>query len=155
MQRLTGHGADTDNTLWKRSENAGWKALAQGARHLRFRDDHERNAAERIVQDALYAHCREHTTQGLRQSFPSTKEHHMSQPQRLNRRQVLPTARVLGIDATAGASSGVASAGLPFTEGSGPSTGQLEPLKHERFPACSLRCCTTIAYRFCGSAAGR
>lgn len=59
----------------------------------------------------------------------------MSQPNRLNRRQVLQTASVLGIGATAWASSNVASAaGLPFAEGSGLITGQLKPLKYEEIP---------------------
>jgi Fe-Mn family superoxide dismutase len=59
----------------------------------------------------------------------------MSQPKRLNRRQVLQTASVLGIGATACASSNVAAAaGLPFTEGSGLVTGQLKPLKYEAIP---------------------
>lgn len=59
----------------------------------------------------------------------------MSQPKRLNRRQVLQTAGVLGIGATAWVSSSVASAaGLPFTEGSGLVTGQLKPLKYEAIP---------------------
>jgi len=51
------NGADTDNTLWQRPEAAGLKAIAEGFRHLGFRDDHEINAAEWIVYDALYAYC--------------------------------------------------------------------------------------------------
>lgn len=57
------NGADTDNTLWNRPESAGLKAIAEGFRHLGFRDDHELNAAEWIVYDALYAYCREQTKQ--------------------------------------------------------------------------------------------
>ncbi len=53
------NGADTDNTLWHQPESAGLKAVAEGFRHLGFRDDHEVNAAEWIVYDALYAYCRE------------------------------------------------------------------------------------------------
>jgi hypothetical protein len=53
------NGADTDNTLWRRPEAAGLKAIAEGFRHLGFRDDHEINAAEWIVYDALYAYCEE------------------------------------------------------------------------------------------------
>ena len=34
------------------------------ARHKRCKDDHEQNAAEWIVYDALYAHCREMVTRG-------------------------------------------------------------------------------------------
>src|SRR5437764_8312964 len=53
------NGADTDNTLWKQLESFGLNAIAQGFRHLGFKDDHEINAAERIVYDALYAYCQE------------------------------------------------------------------------------------------------
>ena len=52
------NGADTDNTLWHQPESAGLKAVAEGFRHLGFKDDHEVNAAEWIVYDALYAYCR-------------------------------------------------------------------------------------------------
>jgi hypothetical protein len=52
------NGADTDNSLWNRSEAAGLKAIAEGFRHLAFKDDHEINAAEWIVYDALYAYCK-------------------------------------------------------------------------------------------------
>jgi hypothetical protein len=51
------NGADTDNTLWKRPEAAGLKAVAEGFRHLGFKDDHEILAAESVVYDALYAYC--------------------------------------------------------------------------------------------------
>jgi hypothetical protein len=53
------NGADTDNTLWHQPESEGLRAIAQGFRHLGFKDDHEVNAAEWIVYDALYAYCRE------------------------------------------------------------------------------------------------
>jgi hypothetical protein len=53
------NGADTGNTLWHQPESAGLKAVAEGFRRLGFRDDHEINAAEWIVYDALYAYCRE------------------------------------------------------------------------------------------------
>jgi hypothetical protein len=53
------NGADTDNSLWNRPESAGLKAIAEGFRHLGFKDDHQINAAEWIVYDALYAYCRE------------------------------------------------------------------------------------------------
>ena len=52
------NGADTDNTVWNSPEAAGLKAVAEGFRHLGFKDDHEINAAEWIVYDALYAYCR-------------------------------------------------------------------------------------------------
>lgn len=51
------NGADTDNTLWQQPESSGLKAIAEGFHHLGFRDDHEINAAEWIVYDALYAYC--------------------------------------------------------------------------------------------------
>ena len=51
------NGADTDNSLWHQPEAAGLKAIAEGFRHLGFKDDHEVNAAEWIVYDALYAYC--------------------------------------------------------------------------------------------------
>ena len=53
------NGADTDNSLWHQPESAGLKAIAEGFRHLNFRNDHEINAAEWIVYDALYAYCKE------------------------------------------------------------------------------------------------
>ena len=53
------NGADTDNTLWHQPEAAGLQAIAEGFRHLGYKDDHEVNAAEWIVYDALYAYCRE------------------------------------------------------------------------------------------------
>ncbi len=51
------NGADTDNTLYNQPEGSGLKAIAEGFRHLGFKDDHEINAAEWIVYDALYAYC--------------------------------------------------------------------------------------------------
>ncbi|MFN8179740.1 MAG: chromate resistance protein [bacterium] len=51
------NGADTDNSLWQRPEAAGLKAVADGFGRLGL-DDQEVNAAEWIVYDALYAHCR-------------------------------------------------------------------------------------------------
>ena len=53
------NGADTDNALWNQPEAAGLNAIAEGFRHLGLKDDHEINAAEWIVYDALYAYCRE------------------------------------------------------------------------------------------------
>ena len=52
------NGADTDNTLWHQPEGPGLQAIAEGFRHLGFRDDHEINRAEWIVYDALYEYCR-------------------------------------------------------------------------------------------------
>ncbi len=51
------NGADTDNTLWNRPEAAGLKAVAEGFRHLGFKDDFAINSAEWVVYDALYAYC--------------------------------------------------------------------------------------------------
>jgi hypothetical protein len=51
------NGADTDNTLWNQPEAAGLKAIAEGFRHLGYKNDGEIIAAESIVYDALYAYC--------------------------------------------------------------------------------------------------
>lgn len=59
------NGADTDNSLWNQPEAPGLKAIAEGFRHLGFKDDHEINAAEWIVYDALYAYCKEMVRRGL------------------------------------------------------------------------------------------
>lgn len=58
------NGADTDNTLWNQPEGAGLGAIAEGFRHLGYKDDHAQNAAEWIVYDALYAYCQEMIRQG-------------------------------------------------------------------------------------------
>ena len=58
------NGADTDNSLWQQPEAAGLNAIAEGFRHLGFKDDHEINAAEWIVYDALYAYCQEMLRRG-------------------------------------------------------------------------------------------
>jgi hypothetical protein len=58
------NGADTDNTLWNQPESAGLSAIAEGFRHLGYKDDHEINAAEWIVYDALYAYCQEMIRRG-------------------------------------------------------------------------------------------
>jgi hypothetical protein len=58
------NGADTENTRWNQPEGAGIEAIAEGFRHLGFKDDHEVNAAEWIVYDALYAYCQEMVRQG-------------------------------------------------------------------------------------------
>jgi hypothetical protein len=58
------NGADTDNTLYQQPEASGLKAIAEGFRHLGFKDDHALNAAEWIVYDALYAYCEEMVRQG-------------------------------------------------------------------------------------------
>jgi len=51
------NGADTDNTLWNQPEGPGLEAIAEGFRHLGFKDDHDILAHEFIVYDALYAYC--------------------------------------------------------------------------------------------------
>ena len=58
------HGADTDNTLYHQPEGPGLEAIAEGFRHLGYKDDHAINAAEWIVYDALYAYCQEMVRQG-------------------------------------------------------------------------------------------
>jgi hypothetical protein len=58
------NGADTDNTLYNQPEGPGLEAIAEGFRHLGYKDDHALNAAEWIVYDALYAYCQEMVRQG-------------------------------------------------------------------------------------------
>lgn len=58
------NGADTDNSLWHQQESAGLNAIAEGFRHLGFKDDHEINAAQWIVYDALYAYAQEMVKHG-------------------------------------------------------------------------------------------
>jgi hypothetical protein len=58
------NGADTDNTLWNQPESAGLNAIAEGFRHLGYKDDHGVLAAESIVYDALYAYCQEMVRRG-------------------------------------------------------------------------------------------
>jgi len=58
------NGADTDNSLWNQPEAAGLNAVAEGFRHLGFKDDHEIIAAEWIVYEALYAYCQEMIRRG-------------------------------------------------------------------------------------------
>jgi hypothetical protein len=58
------NGADTDNTLYRQAEGAGLQAIAEGFRHLGYKDDHALNAAEWIVYDALYEYCREMVKRG-------------------------------------------------------------------------------------------
>jgi hypothetical protein len=58
------NGADTDNTLWNQPEGPGLEAVAEGFRHLGFKDDRQLNSAEWIVYDALYAYCQEMVRQG-------------------------------------------------------------------------------------------
>lgn len=58
------NGADTANTLYKQPEGPGLGAIAEGFRHLSYRNDFEINAAERIVYDALYAYCQEMIRRG-------------------------------------------------------------------------------------------
>ena len=58
------NGADTDNTLYQQSEGPGLEAIAEGFRHLSYKDDHALNAAEWIVYDALYAYCQKMVRDG-------------------------------------------------------------------------------------------
>lgn len=58
------NGADTDNTLYHQPEGPGLEAIAEGFRHLGYKDDHAVNAAEWVIYDALYAYCREMVKQG-------------------------------------------------------------------------------------------
>lgn len=58
------NGADTDNTLYNQAEGPGLNAIAEGFRHMGYKDDHEINNAEWIVYDALYAYCTEMIKRG-------------------------------------------------------------------------------------------
>jgi hypothetical protein len=58
------NAADTDNSLHHQPEGPGLNAIAEGFRHLGYKDDHEINAAEWIVYDALYAYCKEMVARG-------------------------------------------------------------------------------------------
>jgi hypothetical protein len=58
------NGADTDNSLWNQPEAAGLNAIAEGFRHLGYKNDHEVIAAESLVYDALYAYCQEMIRRG-------------------------------------------------------------------------------------------
>ncbi len=58
------NGADTDNSLWHQPESAGLNAIAEGFRHLGYRDDASIISAESIVYDALYAYCQEMVRRG-------------------------------------------------------------------------------------------
>lgn len=58
------NGADTDNALWQQPEGPGLEAIAEGFRHLGYRDDQAINTAEWIVYEALYAYCQESIRQG-------------------------------------------------------------------------------------------
>jgi hypothetical protein len=53
-----------DNTLYHQPEGPGLEAVAEGFRHLGFKDDHAQNAAEWIVYDAFYAYCQEMIKRG-------------------------------------------------------------------------------------------
>jgi len=53
------NGADTDNSLYAQPEGPGLGAVAEGFRHMGYKDDQEINAAEWIVYDALYAYCQQ------------------------------------------------------------------------------------------------
>ena len=53
------NGAGTDNSLWNQSESAGLNAIAEGFRHLGFKNDLGIIAAESIIYDAPYAYCQE------------------------------------------------------------------------------------------------
>ena len=58
------NGADTDNSLWTQPEAAGLNAIAEGFRHLGYKNDHEVIRAESLIYDALYAYCQEMIRRG-------------------------------------------------------------------------------------------
>jgi hypothetical protein len=49
------NGANTDKQLAEAAGGRGLNAVAEGFRHLDFKNDHEINAAEWLVYDTLYA----------------------------------------------------------------------------------------------------
>ena len=51
------NGVDGRPETYGRPEGPGLNAIAEGFRHLGFKDDHAMLAAESIVYDALYAFC--------------------------------------------------------------------------------------------------
>jgi len=51
------NGADGRPETYGRPEGPGLNAIAEGFRHLGFKDDHEMLAAESVVYDAFYAYC--------------------------------------------------------------------------------------------------
>ncbi len=63
------NGADTDNTLYSQPEGPGLNAIAEGFRNIGLQNDHEINAVEWIVYDALYAYCQEMVRQGRPEGF--------------------------------------------------------------------------------------
>ena len=65
------NGADTDNALYRQPEGPGLKAVAEGFQRLGYRDDHEVNAAEWIVYDALYAYAQEMVRRGMLHGAPA------------------------------------------------------------------------------------
>jgi len=58
------NGADVSPEIYKRPEAPGLAAIAEGFRHLGFKDDHEILEREFIVYDALYAYCQREVTEG-------------------------------------------------------------------------------------------
>ncbi len=58
------NGADTDNSLWSQPEGPGLNAIAEGFRHLGFKNDMELNLAAWIIYDSLYAYCQEMVRRG-------------------------------------------------------------------------------------------
>ena len=58
------HGADVAQDLYGRAEAPGLKAIAEGFRHLDFRNDHEILDHEFIVYDAFYAYCQQRVETG-------------------------------------------------------------------------------------------
>jgi hypothetical protein len=46
------------------SGDTGLNAIAEGFRHLGYKDDREVNPTERTVYNALYAYCQERVRQG-------------------------------------------------------------------------------------------
>lgn len=58
------NGADASLETFNRPEAPGLEAIAEGFRHLGFKDDHEILKHEFIVYDALYAYCQKQVAKG-------------------------------------------------------------------------------------------
>ena len=64
--KMTGLRIDRDLARGsvQQAEGPGLEAIAEGFRHLGYKDDHALNAAEWIVYDALYAYAQEMVKRG-------------------------------------------------------------------------------------------
>jgi len=64
ISTISGEYCHTPPPVRRVSQAAGLNAIAEGFRHMGYKDDHEINAAQWIVYDALYAYCQEMIRRG-------------------------------------------------------------------------------------------